>query len=60
MTTDLDGVAKRPVRKLPPGPRGYPFIGVLPRLVRDPAGFCTRTMLELNDLARLSLGFASI
>jgi cytochrome P450 len=61
MAMNVDGVAaKRPARKLPPGPAGYPLVGVLPQLVRDPAGFCTRMMLQYDDLVRLSLGFTSI
>ncbi len=61
MTTEIERVATKPrERKLPPGPRGLPVIGVLPQMVRDPAGFCTRTMLEFNDLVRLNVGFASI
>lgn len=61
MTTEIDAaVPKRHASRLPPGPRGVPLVGVLPQMVRDPAGFCTRTMLELNDLARLNVGFASI
>jgi cytochrome P450 len=61
MTTTIDEVsAKRRPLKLPPGPRGNPFLGVLPQLVRDPAGFCTAAMLQYNDLVRLNLGFTSI
>ncbi|HEY0512207.1 MAG TPA: cytochrome P450 [Thermoanaerobaculia bacterium] len=61
MTTDVNGVAsKRHAGTRPPGPKGYPLVGVLPKLVRDPAGFCTAAMLEFNDLVRLNLGFASI
>lgn len=61
MTTDIDGaVLQARTRRLPPGPKGRPLIGVLPQLARDPAGFCTRAMLEFDDLVRLDLGFAAI
>ena len=42
-----------------PGPRGYPGVGVLPRLARDPIAFCTAAMREHDDLVRLDLGFAA-
>ena len=61
MTTEIDTpVPKRHENRIPPGPRGIPVLGVLPQMVRDPARFCTETMLEFNDLARLNVGFASI
>src|SRR3954470_19515654 len=46
--------------KLAPGSRGYPGVGVAPRLARDPAGYCTAVMREHDDLVRLDLGFASV
>jgi cytochrome P450 len=45
---------------LPPRPHGYPLVGVFPRLLSDPARFCTRMMLQYNDLVRLDLGIGSI
>lgn len=42
-----------------PGPKGYPGVGVLPRLARDPIAFCTEAMRTYDDLVRLDLGFAS-
>ena len=61
MSSEIEGVVSpRAVRRDPPGPRGYPLIGVLPRLARDPARYCTEAMLEFDDLVRLNLGFASI
>ena len=57
MTTEINSaLSKQPA----PGPRGAPLVGVLPQMVRDPAGFCTRAMLEFDDLVRLDLGFTSI
>jgi len=61
MSAEIEGVvSKRHERRIPPGPRGYPLIGVLPKLARDPARYCTEAMLEFNDLVRLNVGFASI
>lgn len=61
MTTEIEGFApKARERRLPPGPRGLPLIGVLPRMVRDPARFCTEAMLEFDDLVRLNVGFSSL
>lgn len=45
---------------MPPCPQGYPLVGVLPRMLSDPARFCTRMMLQYNDLVRLDLGLGSI
>jgi cytochrome P450 len=45
--------------KTAPGPKGYPGIGVVPHLARDPIGYCTETMRHHDDLVRLDLGFAS-
>jgi cytochrome P450 len=42
-----------------PGPKGYPGVGVVPSLARDPIAFCTAAMREHDDLVRLDLGFAS-
>jgi cytochrome P450 len=44
----------------PPSPHGYPVVGALPHLMLDPARFCTRMMIEHNDLVCLDLGFGSI
>jgi cytochrome P450 len=61
MSAEIEGViSKRRERRIPPGPRGYPLIGVLPKLARDPAGYCTEAMLEFDDLVLLDLGFTSI
>ena len=38
------------------GPRGYPLVGNLPQLARDPLAFCTRVNEEFGDRVRLRLG----
>jgi cytochrome P450 len=61
MSAEIEGIASnRRERRVPPGPRGYPFIGVLPKLASNPARYCTEAMLEFNDLVRLNVGFAKI
>jgi cytochrome P450 len=61
MTTKIERlVLDRDVSGRPPHPHGYPLVGVLPRMLSDPARFCTKMMLEYNDLVRLDLGFGSI
>ncbi len=37
-----------------PGPRGYPLLGNLPRLRRDPLGFLTASAAEFGDVVCLS------
>lgn len=61
MTTKIERlVLDHPVRGVPPCPHGYPLVGALPRLLNNAPRFCTRMMLEYNDLVRLDLGFGSI
>ncbi|HEV2852060.1 MAG TPA: cytochrome P450 [Thermoanaerobaculia bacterium] len=61
MTTKIERLAlERQGSRIPPRPRGYPLVGVLPRLMSDPVRFCTRMMLQYNDLVRLDLGVGSI
>jgi cytochrome P450 len=40
----------------PPGPRGYPLLGHLPYLARDPLGFFTSCAQEYGDIVSLRLG----
>ncbi|MCA8921629.1 MAG: cytochrome P450 [Planctomycetes bacterium] len=40
----------------PPGPRGYPVVGVLPRIWRDPLAFFQEVAQECGGLARVGLG----
>jgi len=49
-TTDLP-----PARKVP-GPQGFPFIGVLPQVRRDPLAFFTRVAHEYGDVVQLAFG----
>lgn len=39
--------------KAPPGPRGYPLVGVLPQLYRDPLGFMRAVTREYGDIVHL-------
>jgi cytochrome P450 len=39
------------------GPRGFPLVGVLPQLWRDPLGFFMDTAREYGDITFLNLGF---
>lgn len=38
------------------GPRGYPLIGVIPHLRKDPLNFFLSTAIEYGDVAKLDLG----
>lgn len=40
----------------PPGPRGYPVVGILPRIWRDPLRFFQDVARECGPLARMGLG----
>lgn len=43
-------------RRLPPGPRGYPVVGMAPKLVRDPLKAFSDAANEYGDLVRMSIG----
>lgn len=43
-------------RKLPPGPRGYPLLGVLPKFARNPLQFLTSLAREYGEIAFLAWG----
>ncbi|HEX4962090.1 MAG TPA: cytochrome P450 [Thermoanaerobaculia bacterium] len=62
MSTKIERLVLDPLAgsKAPPTPHGYPLVGALPRMLGNPARFCTKMMLEYNDLVRLDLGFGSI
>ena len=38
------------------GPKGFPILGVLPHLRRDPFGFLTAIVAEYGDVVRMNLG----
>lgn len=39
----------------PPGPKGYPLVGNLPHLARDPLGFLSRCLRDYGNVVRLDL-----
>ena len=43
-------------RLLPPGPRGFPILGILPALRRDPTAVFTRTARRFGDVVYLKIG----
>ena len=53
-------VLDHPAGGLPPHPHEYPLVGALPSMLANPVRFCTRMMLEHNDLVCLDLGFGTI
>jgi cytochrome P450 len=40
----------------PPGPRGYPMLGILPMLLRNPLEFLTNIVSEYGDIVSLPIG----
>jgi cytochrome P450 len=47
-------------RPLPPLVAGWPLVGVLPALLRDPFGFLVRTWQDQGDIFTLNLGFTKL
>jgi cytochrome P450 len=43
-------------RKLPPGPRGYPLLGVLPKFARNPLQFLNSLVRDYGEIAFLAWG----
>ncbi|MBL4849017.1 MAG: cytochrome P450 [Planctomycetes bacterium] len=41
---------------LPPGPRGYPLVGVMPKIWRDPLRFFSEVSRDHGPVARVGLG----
>lgn len=41
----------------PPGPRGYPLVGVFPKVRKDPLGFFLETARTYGDVVALPFGF---
>jgi cytochrome P450 len=61
MTTKIERlVLDHSVRGVPPSPHGYPIVGALPRMLSNAPRFCTKMMLEYNDVVQLDLGVGSI
>ena len=46
--------------RLPPGPQGYPLVGNIPSLVRDPLAYLSEVGRQYSDVARLSLGSTDV
>ncbi len=44
------------VRTTPPGPRGYPLVGILLRMRKDPLGFLTEAARRYGDVVSLKMG----
>lgn len=47
-------------RLLPPEAKGWPLLGVLPALLRDPFGFLARARATYGDIYTLNLGFTKL
>jgi cytochrome P450 len=43
-----------------PGPHGYPLVGVLPKILKNPLEFLAQSMLDYREVMRLDLGLASV
>jgi cytochrome P450 len=43
-----------------PGPRGYPLVGVLPKILGNPLQFLSESMLDHREIMRLNLGLGSV
>lgn len=44
------------VKKAAPGPRGYPLLGILPQMRKDPLGFLTEASRRYGDVVSLRMG----
>lgn len=61
MNTDSTGrSAAEPAGCMPPGPRGYPIVGMLPSLLRDPLGLAQSLIGQYGGIASLNLGVQTI
>ena len=47
---------RRRPRPIPPGPRGYPWLGVLPQMRRDSLGFLSAMVRTYDDIVVLPFG----
>lgn len=44
------------IARTPPGPRGYPLVGILPQMRRDPLGFLTDASRRYGEVVSLKMG----
>src|SRR5262249_31338316 len=49
-------VSVAPSRSIPPGPKGYPVVGVFPQTRRDPPGFFLECARRYGDVTSMRLG----
>ena len=45
----------QPARQVPPGPKGYPLVGLIPRLMRDMMG-TYREAAQIGGIVEMDLG----
>lgn len=53
---ERESVTERATAPAPSGPRGYPIVGVLPLLFKNPLGFLVKTAHEYGDIVRMGVG----
>jgi len=53
-------VSAHPIGSEIPGPRGYPLVGVIPSLARDPFGYLIGAARDYGGLVRLRFGPATV
>ncbi|MEZ4866648.1 MAG: cytochrome P450 [Caldilineaceae bacterium] len=60
MQSLLTPIATQPAPSLPPEVKGWPWVGALPALIRNPIAFLTKAREWYGDLYTLNLGFAKV
>ena len=53
-------MSAHPIGSEIPGPRGYPLVGVIPSLARDPFGYLIGAARDYGGLVRLRFGPATV